>query len=225
MKIGKLDIGNSFRPKIIAELGINHNGSLDEAKKLAELAAINGADIIKSQLHIPNAEMSSEATKVIPSHCDKSIFQIMEDCSLNIDEEYELKNFIETLNVEYLCTPFSAKAAEFLGEFGVKAFKVGSGECNNFHVLKTIARYQKPMIISTGMNTYESCKKTFSFVKERLKREVILMHTTNLYPTPYELVRLGGLKELQDLAATIMLDCQIIQFQIWHAWEPPLLEL
>ncbi len=200
MKIGKLDIGQNFRPKIIAELGINHNGSIDEAKKLAELAAANGADIIKSQLHIPSQEMSSEAKKVIPSHCDKSIFHIMEDCALTIDEEYELKGFIEDLNIEYLCTPFSAEAAKVLGEFKVNAFKVGSGECNNFHVLKTIAAFKKPMIISTGMNTYDSCQNTYSFITKELKSEILLMHTTNLYPTPYELVRLGGLTELQKLA-------------------------
>lgn len=200
MKIGKLDVGQNFRPKIIAELGINHNGSIDEAKKLAELAAANGADIIKSQLHIPSEEMSPEAKKVIPSHCDKSIFHIMEDCALTIDEEYELKGFIEDLNIEYLCTPFSAEAAKVLGEFKVNAFKVGSGECNNFHVLKTIAAFKKPMIISTGMNTYKSCRNTYSFITEELKSEILLMHTTNLYPTPYELVRLGGLIELQKLA-------------------------
>ena len=202
MRIGKLDIGQNFRPKIIAELGINHNGSLDEAKKLAELAASGGADFIKSQLHIPDAEMSSEAKKVIPSHCDKSIFHIMEDCALTIDEEYELKCFIEELNVEYLCTPFSSEAAKVLGEFNVNAFKVGSGECNNFHVLKTIAAYKKPVIISTGMNTFESCRNTFSFITNDLKLKSLLMHTTNLYPTPYELVRLGGLIELQKLAGS-----------------------
>ncbi len=198
MKISKIKVGYNERPKIIAEIGINHEGSLDIAKKMAELAISNGADIIKTQLHLPSYEMSHEAKKVIPQHTKKSIFAIMEDCSLSIDEEYEFKNFVENSGSTYLCTPFSSKAAEILGQFNVSAFKVGSGECNNPQVLNEISKYKKPTIISTGMNNLESVKRTNKFVKE-LKMEVVFMHTTNLYPTPYELVRLGAIKNLQEL--------------------------
>ena len=72
-----------MRPKIIAEIGINHEGSLDLAKRMAELAVENGADLVKTQLHIPSEEMSNHAKKVIPSHTKNSIFKIMEDCSLS----------------------------------------------------------------------------------------------------------------------------------------------
>ena len=106
IKIGNLKIGKDFRPKIIAEIGINHNGSLDEAKKLAELAADSGADIIKSQFHIAKEEMSHSAKNVIPPHTNESIFEIIDKCSLSIDEEYEYKLFIESLGIEYLYTFF-----------------------------------------------------------------------------------------------------------------------
>ena len=158
MKIGNFNIGYNYRPKIIAELGINHNGSLSEAKKLAELAAEAGADFIKTQMHISDAEMSGKAKEVVPSHCKESIYEIIDDCSLSIDEEYELKTFIDSLGKEYLCTPFSGKAVEILKEFKVNAFKIGSGECNNQYVLKEAALFNKPMIISTGMNDLKSCK-------------------------------------------------------------------
>ena len=200
IKIGTLQIGKDFSPKIIAEIGINHNGSIDEAKKLAELAASSGADIIKSQFHIAEEEMSNSAKKVVPPHTKDSIFKIIEECSLTIDEEYEFKEFIENLGKEYLSTPFSSKAVHLLGEMNVNAFKIGSGECNNLAVLEAASNYSKPMIISTGMNTLESCKRSYDYVTKKIGNEVILLHTTNLYPTPFELVRLGGVSELQEIA-------------------------
>lgn len=200
IKIGNLEIGKNVNPKIIAEIGINHNGSLDEAKKLAELAASSGADIIKSQFHIAEEEMSNSAKSVIPPHTKDSIYKIIEDCSLSIDEEYEFKEFIEELGTEYLCTPFSAKAAHLLGEMEVNAFKIGSGECNNFAVLDAALSYLKPIILSTGMNTLESCKKSYDFLSKTIGNNVVLMHTTNLYPTPFNLVRLGGVSELKEIS-------------------------
>ncbi len=199
LKIGNLDISFYHRPKIIAEIGINHSGSIDVAKSLADLAAENGADFIKSQFHMPSEEMSPSAKSVIPPHTKKSIYEIIEDCSLTPEEEYELKLHIENLGKEYLCTPFSAKAAHLLGDMKVSSYKIGSGECSNNAVLNAAASYQKPMIISTGMNTINSVKKTCNFLEKLIGNDFLLLHTTNLYPTPYHLVRLGGLCELQTL--------------------------
>ena len=89
-------ISSSHEPKIIAEIGINHDGSLDRAKHLAALAISSGADIVKTQIHIPEAEMSSSAKSLIPSHCDQSIYSIMEECSLSLDEELELKVLVSS---------------------------------------------------------------------------------------------------------------------------------
>ncbi len=199
IKIGSLPVSYLSPPLIIAELGINHSGSLDTAKYLADLAAENGADIIKSQFHIPEEEMSIQAKKVIPPHTKKSIYEIIDDCSLSPDEEFDLKNHIEDLGKEYLCTPFSAKAAHLLGEMKVSSFKIGSGECSNDAVLKAASQYKKPLIISTGMNTLKSVSKTCALVSSFIDRNFILMHTTNLYPTPNHLVRLGGINELQEI--------------------------
>ena len=202
MKIKNLEISSSVRPKVIAELGINHGGCLDTAKKLAELAINSGADIIKSQFHIAEEEMSNEAKKIVPQHCTDSIFSIIDECSLSPSDEFELKTFIEQSGSIYLSTPFSVKAAHILGkEFGVDAFKIGSGECNNFHILDACIQYNKPMIISTGMNSLDSCRRTVDFLNSKNQRDFILMHTTNLYPTPFELVRLGGIEELQGITS------------------------
>jgi len=201
MRIGTLEISSQSRPKIIAEIGINHGGSLEVAKKLAELAVENGADIVKTQVHIPSEEMSPQAENIIPSHCDKSIFKIVEECSLPIDKEFQLKEFIESLGSQYLATPFSAKAAHLLGrDFQLNAFKIGSGECNNIYLLGAVASYGKPVIISTGMNSLTSCRQTHTLMTKKYGLDVVMMHTTNLYPTPFELVRLGGIQELQQIA-------------------------
>ena len=160
LKIGNLEVSYNKPPLIIAEIGINHGGSIDTAKKLADLAANNGADIIKSQFHIPSEEMSPEAKKVIPPHTQKSIYEIIDDCSLTPDEEYEFKIYIENLGKEYLCTPFSSKAAELLGEMNVSSFKIGSGECSNNAVLRSV-KYISPNENITNNNTQLS--RSFKF--------------------------------------------------------------
>ena len=202
IEIGNLKISYSLPPVIIAELGINHSGSLDIAKSLADLAAENGADIIKSQFHIPLEEMSEKAKNVIPPNARKSIFEIIKECCLSPDDEFNLKVHIESLGKEYLCTPFSAKAANLLGQMKVSAFKIGSGECSNDPILREATKYKKPLIISTGMNTLESVVKTCDLVSSYINNNFLLMHTTNLYPTPKHLVRLGGINELQSIVGT-----------------------
>ena len=92
-KIGKRLIGNNYPPLIIAELGINHNGSLKKAKNLVDLAAKTGVEIIKHQTHIPEDEMSEEAKKIIPSHTTKNIFDIIKKCALSEKDEYELMQY------------------------------------------------------------------------------------------------------------------------------------
>ena len=96
----------------------------------------------------------------------------------------------------YLSTPFSKKAAEKLYEMGVNAFKIGSGECNNYPLVEYIASLGKPIILSTGMNDIESISKSVD-IFERVGVEYALLHTTSMYPTPYRNVRLGALKEIQ----------------------------
>ena len=196
-----LAASRSRRPLIIAELGINHGGCLDTAKMLAELAAENGADVIKSQLHIPSEEMSNAARSIIPGHCSSSIYDVIESVSLSVDAEYELKVFIESLGVSYLCTPFSIKAADILvNQFEQKHIKIGNGESNNFLLLYFVCDKVVSLIISTGMVSIKSVQNTVDFVSSKSESlQLFLLHTTNLYPTPNKLVRLGSLRQLQEL--------------------------
>lgn len=182
-------------PLIIPEIGINHNGSLELAKLMVDAAKRAGAKIIKHQTHIVEDEMSEAAKKVIPGNAKISIYEIMKKCALDYKDELALKEYTESLNLTYLSTPFSRAAANRLEDMGVHAYKIGSGECNNYPLIKHIAQFKKPMIISTGMNSIESIKPTVKILRD-FEIPFVLLHTTNLYPTPMHLVRLQAMLEL-----------------------------
>ena len=189
-------IGLNHPPLVIVEIGINHEGSLKTAFEMVDAAWKSGAEIIKHQTHIVEDEMSKEAKKVIPGNASVSIYEIMERCALNEEDEIKLKEYVESKGMIFLSTPFSRAAADRLEKMGVSAYKIGSGECNNYPLIEHIASFKKPMIVSTGMNDILSIKKTVEIL-EKYKVQYALLHTTNLYPTPIHLVRLGAMQELQ----------------------------
>ncbi len=195
--IGNRRIGPDHPPVVIAEIGINHGGSLKEAIKIADSAIAAGAEIIKHQTHVISDEMSEEAKKVIPGHTEESIYEIMNSCALNEEDEWKLFKHIESKNCIFISTPFSRAAADRLNKFDIPAIKIGSGECNNYPLIKHIANFGKPMIISTGMNTIQSIKPTVQILRES-KVPFALLHCTNVYPTPPELVRLGAMDILKQ---------------------------
>ncbi len=195
-KIRDRNIGYEFSPLIIAEIGINHGGSLEDAFKLADAAIESGIEIIKHQTHVIDDEMTGAAKLVIPGNSKKSIYQIMKECSLSEDEETEFKNYVESKNKIFISTPFSRSAADRLERMNVPAYKIGSGECNNFPLLEHVANFGKPIILSTGMNDIETIKKATEIF---LNKDIpfALMHTTNIYPTPNNLIRLGAITEMK----------------------------
>ena len=195
-KIGSRTVGDNELPLIIAEIGINHNGSLDAAIAIAESAIRSGAEVIKHQTHIVDDEMINEAKKIIPGNSNKSIYEIISKCALNESDEKKLMNHVKKLKSIFISTPFSREAANRLNRFNVPAFKIGSGECNNYPLIDYISNFNKPMIISTGMNDIESIRRTVLII-ERKKIPYALLHCTNVYPTPPELVRLGAINELK----------------------------
>ena len=190
-------VGSDFTPLVVAEIGINHNGILSEAFKLVDAAFLAGAEIIKHQTHIPDSEMSSEARKVIPGNASISIYEVIENCSLSLYEEIQLAEYVRSKGLIYLSTPFSFEALEFLESINVPAYKIGSGECNNYPLVKAIASKGKPVIMSTGMNSIESIRPSVEIFRER-NIPFALMHCTNLYPTPEKLIRLNAINELRE---------------------------
>lgn len=193
--IGDIQVGGTAGPLVIPEIGINHNGDLEVAKEMVRSARRAGARLIKHQTHIVEDEMAGEAKKVIPGNADISIYEIMSRCALNEEEEREMKRYTEELGMVFLSTPFSRAAAERLEDMGVKAYKIGSGEMNNYPLLDHVASFGKPMIVSTGMNDLKSIDKAVN-VLERRGVDYALMHTTNLYPTRPDQIRLGAMQEM-----------------------------
>lgn len=197
IEIAGRKIGQDFPPLVIAEIGINHEGSLASAKEMVDAAHRAGVEVVKHQTHIVADEMSAAAKKVIPGNADVSIYEIMERCSLNEADELALKIYVERKGMLFISTPFSRAAANRLEKFNVPAYKIGSGECNNYPLLEHIASFGKPVILSTGMNTIESVAKAVA-IFDKYKVPLALLHTTNLYPTPIHLVRFGAMTQLHE---------------------------
>jgi sialic acid synthase SpsE len=133
--------------------------------------------------------------RVVPGNATVSIYEIMQRCALSEADEKQLQKYVETKGITFISTPFSRAAADRLQGMNVPAYKIGSGECNNYPLLKHIAGFGKPIILSTGMNTIDSVRKAVK-IFESAGVPYALMHTTNLYPTPPHLVRLGAMVEL-----------------------------
>ncbi|XKH01312.1 N-acetylneuraminate synthase family protein [Marinobacter nauticus] len=197
MMIGHREIGDACRPLVIAEIGINHGGDLEAAKHMVSLAAQSGAECVKHQTHFVEDEMTDEAKAIFPPNADVSIWEVMEQCALSADEEMALKNHAESLGLIYISTPFSRKAADFLAEIDVPAFKIGSGEADNLPLIRHIAKLGKPVILSTGMQTVTSIERSVQILRDS-GVPFALLECTNLYPSPAEIVSLKGITELKN---------------------------
>lgn len=195
VKIGNRVIGENHPPLVLAEVGINHEGSIDKAISLIDAAIKSGAEAIKFQCHITDQEMLE--TDMKPGDIsDESLWDIIKRCELTEIEEKKVFQYCNENKIIYMSTPFSREAADRLDSMGVESFKIGSGECNNYPLIKHIAKKNKPIILSTGMNDINSIRKSFNIIREH-NCPLILLHCTSMYPTPYEKVRLGAITHLQ----------------------------
>ncbi|TEA78017.1 N-acetylneuraminate synthase family protein [Allopusillimonas ginsengisoli] len=190
-------VGPAHEPLVIAEIGINHEGSLDAAIAMVDAAQRAGAEVIKHQTHIVEDEMSVEARDVVPGNAEVSIFDIMARCALSEADETALMKYAQAKGLIFISTPFSRAAAYRLQRMGVPAYKIGSGECSNYPLLRLVASFGKPIILSTGMNDLASVGKSVQILRAA-NVPFALLHCTNVYPTPYHLVRLGALQRLAE---------------------------
>jgi len=206
-------VGADYPPLVVAEVGINHEGSLEKALQLVDAAAAAGAEILKFQCHITEDEMIP--TDMKPGEIsDERLWDIIKRCELSADEERKVQAYCRSKGLIYLSTPFSRAAANRLQDMGVPGFKIGSGECNNYPLLAHIAAFGKPMIISTGMNNMASIKKAVEVVQAK-GAPVALMHCTSMYPTPYEKVRLGGIGDLMQAFPDVPVGLSDHSMGIW----------
>ncbi len=206
------NIGPDHPPLTIVEVGINHEGDVEKAIAIVDAAAAAGAELVKFQCHITEKEMVP--TDMTPGEISSErLWDIIKRCELTEAEERRVQAYCAEKGVIYLSTPFSREAADRLHAMDVPAFKIGSGECNNLPLLDHIARFGKPMILSTGMNELASVKRSVEVLKGRVP--FALMHCTSMYPTPYEKVRLGAINDLMQAFPGVPVGLSDHSLKIW----------
>ena len=195
--IGTHKIGPKHPVFVIAEAGINHNGSLSIAKKLVNLAKKSGADCIKFQTHITEHEMIH--TNIKPGKISKkTLWSIIKNCELSETEEIKLNQYCKEKKIQFLSTPFSIPAVDRLEKLRMKAYKIGSGELTNEPFLRRIAKTGKPVILSTGMSEIPEIKKAVKLF-QKYKNPLALLQTTSEYPADYNDINLGVIEKFQKL--------------------------
>ena len=180
---------------VIAEIGINHDGDMFKARRMLRDVAASGCKVAKFQCHVVEDEYVPCAREIVPSNANENIYDMMQRCSFTEAQERSLKHYAEELGLEYLSTPFSRAAVDRLERIGVNAYKIGSGECNNYPLVKYIASKGKPVILSTGMNSMLEIDKTVGILGKSL---VAILHCVSMYPTPYDAVNLPRMLELKE---------------------------
>ena len=194
-RIGSRVVSDDAPPLVIAEIGINHEGDVAKARRMVDDAIKAGCECVKFQCHVIEDEMIPN--DVVPGNATDTIWNIMVRCALSEADERALKEYVEDAGLIYLSTPFSRAAADRLESMNVPAYKIGSGECNNYPLVRHIAAFDKPVILSTGMNDINSVRPSVEILR-RAGVPFALTHCTSMYPTPYNKVRLGALAELRE---------------------------
>lgn len=185
-------------PFLIAEIAQAHNGSIEKAHDYIDAVATTGVQAIKFQTHIADAESSIyEPFRIKMQTEDKTRFDYWKRMEFSLPQWKELKKHCGKLGLEFMSSPFSNAAVDLLEEVGVKRYKVGSGEVNNFLLLQKIALTKKPLILSSGMSSYEELDKTVSFLNTHRVKFSILQCTTS-YPTTPDNYGLNVIQELKE---------------------------
>lgn len=189
---------------IIAEAGVNHNGSLELAKKLVDEAKKAGADYVKFQTGIPEkvisvfaeqAEYQKNNTGIKESQLD-----MVKKIMLSFEEFRPLKEYCDEIGIKFMSTPFDLASIDLLATFEMDYMKIPSGEITNLPYLRKISKLNIPVILSTGMSTISEVEEALQILIEGgMKRDdIILLHCNTEYPTPFEDVNLKAMLTLRD---------------------------
>lgn len=177
---------------IIAEGCDNHLGNIKAAREMVRAAKLAGADAIKFQHHLPDDEMMSDVP--MSDNFKEPLYDFLKKYALTLGQHHELKRYCDEIGILYMCTPFSWKAAQEIEPL-VPAFKIGSGEMTDIPTLVRISSFGKPMIISTGMSTFDEINRTYQALVKR-GVPLVLMNCISEYPPVYEDLNLGVIGEM-----------------------------
>lgn len=187
---------------IIAEAGVNHNGSLEIAKQLVDAAKEAGVDCVKFQTYISKNIVSKNAVKAEyqkqQSEVEESQHDMLKKLELSFDEFIELKDYCELKGITFLSTAFDFDSINFLKSLNMETWKIPSGDITNLPYLIKIAKLNKPIILSTGMSTMNDIENAIRALKENGTGELTVLHCTSEYPTPYKDVNLLAMLTIQN---------------------------
>ena len=186
---------------IIAEAGVNHNGSFELAKKMADVAKAAGADIVKYQTAVPELVISRFAPKAAYQKEStgeaESQLEMVKKIHFGFAEHRKLKEYCDSIGIKYLSTPFDMDSIDFLAGMDMPVWKIPSGEVTNLPYLEKVARLKKPIIMSTGMCEIPEIKAALDVLYSNGAEDVTILHCNTEYPTP-----------LKDANVKAMLDIQ-----------------
>lgn len=188
--------------QIIAEAGVNHNGSMELAKKLIDAAVIAGCDFVKFQtfksenLAVKNAKKAPYQAEITGG--DESQLDMLKKLELPYEFHEELIQYAKERGIKFLSTPFDVESVEFLDRIGLEIFKIPSGEILNYPVLRAIGKTKKPVILSTGNSDLQEIEQTISVLKKFGTPSITLMHCNSEYPSPFADINLRAMQTLQE---------------------------
>jgi N,N'-diacetyllegionaminate synthase len=197
--IGSKVIGSSSRVFVVAEIGINHNGSVSQAQRLIDAAVESGADAVKFQsfradkLLIPSRDRYSQQTDGT-----ESAYQLLRRCELSWEAQEKLKNHADDQGIIFFSTPFDEESADFLDSIGAPAFKIASADITHIPLLRHIGSKGKPILLSTGMSFLNEVADAIHNLRSGGAKEILLMHCVSAYPAAPQHMNLRTLQTLQS---------------------------
>jgi len=191
---------------IIAEAGVNHNGKMDIAKKLIDVASAAGADYVKFQtfdvdrLILESTQTAEYQKKNLKNNISQ--FSMLKKYQLSLNNHKSLANYCKKKNIKFLSTAFDEKSLELLNKFNLDFIKIPSGEITNFPLLKIISKLKKKILLSTGMASIKEIEKALKVLK-RKKKEITILHCTSDYPAELNDLNLNFLHNLKKFGYNI----------------------
>jgi len=186
---------------IIAEAGVNHNGSVDLALKLIDSAKASGADAVKFQTFQADKLATRSAHKAAyqerTTASEESQFEMLERLELDTDTHKRLTEYCRQVGIQFLSSPFDAESADLLAEMDIPLFKIPSGEITNLPFLDHVARKGRPIILSTGMSTLGEIEEALTVLRAAGNRQITLLHCVTEYPAPYAETNLRAMNTLR----------------------------
>ena len=202
MKLDGLPIGPNNDPYFIAEAGVNHNGDIDLAEELIDVAASAGADAVKFQT-FSTERLVSEHAEIADYQKEQTDFksqrEMLRQYELDYDDHMRLIEHSNEQNITFLSTPFSPESADLLKDLDIPAIKLGSGELDNHPLLEHVAGFGRPMIVSTGMGTMEEVHEAYDVITSvDSEADVVFLHCTSAYPCDISEVNLRVMQKMDD---------------------------